>query len=467
MLDDMFDLLAQAKQGPAWRPIPAEIQAAIREPIPMEAQGLEKVYRDYSDQVLPYSTGNRHPRFFGWVMGTGTVTGMLAEMLKAASNPHMGGFNHSALHVEIEVLRWLSLLLGFPENSSGILVGGGSMANMNGLAVARQQKAPWDVRAEGMFGQPQLTVYASSETHNWLIKACELMGLGRRAIRFIPVNQQGQMDLDSCRTQIQTDLRQGVHPFCIIGNAGTTSTGSIDDLVGQRALANEFGLWFHVDGALGSLAALAPRGAALVQGQELADSLAFDLHKWGYLPFEVACILVRDPQAHRATFAQAPAYLVSADRGISKGTTFFADRGYELSREFRALKVWMALKERGVRHLGEVIQKNIDQSFYLGRLVENHAAFELLSPVCLNVVCFRYNPGGLSEAELEAVNRETLLRIQEQGIAIPSHARIHDQFAIRVCNTNHRTRFSDMDLLLTEIHQMAKKVVREMNLGKE
>ena len=459
MLDDMLDLLADARSGSVWRPIPDETIERLREPVPQQGAPLHTVYEAFKSHILPYPTGNLHPRFFGWVVGNGTVTGMLADMLASGMNPHLAGFNQSALHVERQVVRWLAEIMGYPEGASGLLVSGGTMANLNGVAVARQVKAGFDVREEGLAGQDApLTLYGSAQTHGWILKACELMGLGRRGFCAVPVDDNFRMDIDACRRFIERDRARGLRPFCIVGNAGTVNTGAIDDLQAIRSLADEFGLWFHVDGALGSLAALADDARERVRGQELADSLAFDLHKWGYMPFEVACVLIRDAAAHTATFAQAPSYLTAARRGVSVDTTFFSDRGLQLSRSFRALKVWMSLKEQGVDLLGRVIQKNVDQAAYLAALVEDHPALTLLAPVNLNIVCFRYDPGGLTNGALNALNEEVVIRIQEGGLAVPSHTRLGDAYAIRVCIANHRTRRHDLDLLVDAVCAIGAEV---------
>ena len=268
--------------------------------------------------VLPYPTGNIHPRFWGWVMGTGTPTGMLAEMLAAGMNAHVAGYDQAAALVERSVLAWLIELMGFPLDASGVLVSGATEANVNALVVARVAKAGFDVRHDGAMGGPPLTVYGSVETHSWITKACEVMGLGRRAFRAIAVDSDYRIDLAALRDAIASDLAAGLRPFAIVGNAGTVNTGAVDDLDGLRAVADEYDLWFHVDGAFGALAAWsAHRG--LVAGQERANSLAFDLHKWGYMPYEVGVILTRDRTAQTAAYgrpgADGPAYLRSARAG--------------------------------------------------------------------------------------------------------------------------------------------------------
>jgi glutamate/tyrosine decarboxylase-like PLP-dependent enzyme len=454
MVDDMITFLQTIRERPAWSSVPDDVKARFAQPVPRSGAPLDEVYEDFTRDVLPYPTGNVHPRFWGWVMGTGTPTGMLAEMLAAGMNSHVAGYDQAASLVERQVVAWLAGLMGFPEGSSGVLVSGGTEANLNALIAARVAKAGFDVRADGLLAGPQLAVYGSSETHNWVIKACEAIGLGRAAFRPVAVDGGYRIDLDACHARISSDIGAGLRPFAIVGNAGTVNTGAVDDLAGLRALADEFGLWFHVDGAFGSLAALSA-SSRLVAGQELADSLAFDLHKWGYMPYEVGVVLTRDPAAQVAAFGkpadQGPAYLRSSEQGIAVATTYFADRGMQLSRGFKALKVWMSMKEQGVDRIGRAIQANIDQAHRLGRLVENHPALELLAPVSMNIVCFRYRLNDATPDALNVVNQRILIALQTRGIAVPSQTVLDGRFAIRVCITNHRSTDEDFDLLVDRV----------------
>lgn len=461
MIDDMFDYLKTVRERPAWRSVPDETKQVLDEAAPKTGAPLAEVYETFKTHILPYPTGNLHPGFFGWVMGNGTVTGMLADMLASGMNPHVGGYDQAATLVERQVIAWLAEYIGYDENASGLLVTGATMANVNGLAVARNEKAGFDIRERGLHhdGAPRLRLYGSAETHNWILKACELMGLGRDAFRAVPVDDAYQIDTAACRAMIEKDIENGDRPFCILGTAGTVNTGAIDDLAALRALADEFDLWFHIDGAFGSLAALSPQARPMVEAQAHADSIAFDLHKWGYMPYDIGCILVRNPGAHEAAFAQTPSYLTSTSRGLSVETTYFADKGVQLSRSFRALKVWMSLKEQGADKLGRMIQQNIDQSKYLEGLVNADPELELLAPVSLNIVCFRYHNRKNEDADWNAVNEEILLRIQESGSAVPSHTILHGKIAIRVANTNHRTRKEDLEQLAKDVVRNGREVV--------
>lgn len=453
MVDDMIDYQRTVRDRPAWRPLPAEVKARLAEPMPLHGAPLEDVYEAFLRDVAPYPTGNIHPRFWGWVMGTGSVTGMLAEMLATGMNAHVAGYDQSAAVIERQVLDWLKESLGFPQTASGVLVSGGTAANLNGLLAARAAKAGWDIREDGLEAGPPLTVYGSSETHGWAVKACDTMGMGRKAFRKVPVDAHFRIDLAECRAMIKADIASGFKPFAIIGNAGTVNTAAIDDLHGVRALADDFQLWFHVDGAFGSLAAWSP-SRDLVAGQELADSIAFDLHKWGYMPYEVGVALTRNADAQLKAFGapqDSAAYLKSSEKGISVDTTYFADRGLQLSRGFRALKVWFCMKEQGITRLGEAIQANIEQAKYLGSLIEARPELELLAPVSLNAVCFRYLAAGLSPTELNKLNLEVLAQLQMRGIAVPSQTNLSDRFAIRVCITNHRSEMQDFDALVDAV----------------
>lgn len=462
MLDDTFDYLATIRQRPVWRPIPADVRARLDEPVPHQGSDAADVYDAFRRDILPYPTGNIHPRYWGWVKGTGTPLGVLSEMLAAGMNTHLAGFEQSGALVETTVINWLVELLGYPAGASGLLVSGGSMANFVGLAVARQARAGFDVRTEGLQGQhPPLAVYCSTETHNSVQKAVELLGLGRRALRRIPVDREYRIDIDALRTTIARDRAAGVRPIAVVGNAGTVNTGATDNLEALATLAGAEGMWLHVDGAFGALAALSPSLRPIVVGLDRADSVAFDLHKWGYLPFEVGCTLVRDAQAHRAAFALSASYLSSLDRGPAAAGMPFADLGIQLTRGFRALKVWMAFKTHGVRRIAELIEQNVAQARHLVDLVAGHPHLELVAPAPLNVVCFRFVAPDVDDARLNQLNREILIRIQERGLAMPSHTELGGRFALRCAIVNHRTRLEDLDLLVHAVVETGTALLAE------
>jgi len=461
MLDDMLDYLSTVRDKPAWQPVPDEVRTHFRQSLPNGPADLADVYEEFVRDILPYTNGNRHPRFWGWVQGNGTVLGMLADMLASGMNPHMAGFDQAPTLVEHQVLAWLTELMGMPEETSGILLGGGSMANVTALVVARHAKAGFNVRELGLQGsdRPKMMMYGSTETHGWAQKAAELMGLGNQAFRRVAVDRQFRIDLDSLTQAVDEDRRAGHWPFCVIGNAGTVNTGAIDDLTALAQFCRKEDLWFHVDGAFGALARIAPPFASLVAGIEQADSVAFDLHKWIYLPFEVACLLVRDPKAHRDTFTMRPSYLAETSRGVIAGGLPFAERGLELTRSFRALKVWMSFKTHGIDAFARLIEQNVNQARYCAALIEADPDLELVAPVPLNIVCFRFAPKEANRETLNQVNEEILVRIQESGLAVPSGTRIGDKFALRVAITNHRTKTEDFDLIVKAVSKLGSEVL--------
>ncbi len=454
MLDEMFDHIRGIGELPTWRKPPASIKAEFASAeIPRLGGSAEAVYEEFVRDVLPYGIGNAHPRFWGWVMGGGTPVGMLAEMLAAGMNPNVGGFDDSATMVEEQVFRWLAELMGMPPGTSGLLTSGGSMANLLGLAVGRYARAGFDVRGKGMQGGDRLLrVYCSTETHSWLKKAVELMGMGRASLCVVGVDDGYRMRMDELADAVAADRADGHLPLCVVGSAGTVNTGATDDLVAIADLCEAEGMWFHVDGAFGALAYLSERLRPALRGMERADSLAFDLHKWGYVPYDVGCVLVRDAELHKAAFATDASYLTSLERGPVAGGIRFAERTPELSRAFRALKVWMSLKTFGADAMTKQIEKNVEQAAYLGRLVEASPVLELAADVPLNLVCFRYR--GASDAE----NKEILMRVQESGIAVPSGTVVGGRFALRVANTNHRSRREDFELLVETVERIGREV---------
>ncbi len=460
VVDDTISFLATLRERRAWVAMPDDVRASFSEPLPLEPAGAERAYAEFVDRVRPYPNGNLHPRFWGWVQGTGTPLAMLADLLSSALNPHMAGFNQAPALVEEQVLAWLKELMGFPRDSSGVLVSGGTMANLIGLAVARTAKAGFDVREHGLqnYGGPRMVFYASSETHGWCSKAAELLGLGNSAFRRVPVDANYCIDVGELRALIESDRRENMHPFCLVGNAGTINTGATDDLRALAKVGRDENLWLHVDGAYGALLRLSENLREIVAGIEEADSLAFDLHKWMYLPFEAGCVLVRDAAAHRRTFAANQTYFGDVNRGVIAGGLPFADRGIELTRSFRALKVWMSLKAHGVKKFSRLVEQNVAQAQYLVKRIRAARELELLAPAPLNVVCFRFHPPRFPEPRLNSLNEELLLRLQESGVAVPSSTILDGKFAIRVAITNHRSRRADFDALVAAVLEIGRAI---------
>ncbi len=458
MVDDMMGYLENVRERPVWQPVPPEVKTFFQQPAPRSPQDPVGIYQEFVDNVLPYPMGNIHPRFWGWVMGNGTPLGMLAEMLAAGMNPNCVGGDHAASYVESQVLDWMKQVFGFPQESGGLLVSGGSMANLVGLASARNRMAGFDLRQDGLLAGKPMVLYTSAEAHSSIQKAVELLGLGNQALRKIPVDSDFRIDLNLLQQQIQADHEAGLHPFCVVGNAGTVNTGAVDDLEALAEICEREGLWFHVDGAFGGLLVLSDQQRPLVKGIERANSIGFDLHKWMYMPFEIGCALVRSGREQRETFSLTPAYLQHQPRGAGGGDQWFSDYGVQLSRGFRALKAWMSIKEHGLEKYGRLIEQNVEQAQYLTGLIEASPALELLAPSATNIVCFRFNPGGLSDEQLDHLNEEILFRLHEQGIAVPTYTRLNGCYALRVAITNHRSRREDFDLLANEVVRLGREI---------
>lgn len=462
MVDDILDQIASLRDQPVWQPMPEQVRQSFSGAAPSEGEGASAVYGKFLRDVLPYANGNRHPRFWGWVQGQGTLTGMMADMLAAGMNANIAGFNQAGTLMEDQVHAWLAQLMGMPPQTSGVLVSSGTMGNVLAIAVARYAKAReagHDLRARGHHGLPRMTFYGSTETHGWARKAANVLGLGTESYRTVGVDAQYRVRLDELAVAVAADRARGHLPFCAIGTAGTVNTGATDDLKALAEFCRREGLWFHVDGAFGAFARLSKELAHLVEGIEQADSLACDLHKWMSVNYESAALLVRDPEIHRGAFASSESYLAPATRGVIAGGLKFADRGLDLSRGFKALKAWMMIKAHGFEAFARIVEKNVAQARYLASLVDSHPELELLAPVPLNLVCFRYAAPGAGEERLGPLNQELLLRLHESGIAVPSGTVIGGKYAIRVANCNHRTRRQDIDLLVETVTRLGRDLL--------
>jgi aromatic-L-amino-acid decarboxylase len=466
ILDDMIDYVKTVRQRPVWQHVPERIKAHFSNPVPQQPQSPEEIYKEFVEKVLPYPMGNIHPRFWGWILGTGTVMGAFAELLAASMNTNTGGgANHIANHVEKQVIDWIKEMLGYPMSASGLLTSGCSAANIIGLTVARNAKAGFDLRRKGLQRAAQrMVLYASQEVHSSIQKAVELLGLGSEALRLLPINDYFQIDLETLKATIIKDREDGYRPFCVVGAAGTTNTGSVDDLNALSTLCQQEKLWLHVDGAFGAWAALTPKARNKVVGIEQADSLALDLHKWMYMPYEIGCVLVRHKEQHRKAFSLTPDYLAHGEGrlGLTGGDLpWFSDYGFQLSRDFRALKAWMSLKEHGSRKYARIIQQNIDQALYLGELVNASPELELSAPVTLNVVCFSYVAPAIDADELNELNKRIIIELQEQGIAVLSGTIIKGKYVLRAANANHRSRREDFDILVREVLRIGRELTAD------
>ena len=460
VIDDSIAYLREVRERPVWRDMPTEVRAAFDEAVPHSPTSLGDIYREVTEKVMPYPMGNIHPRFWSWFMGSSNFTGALADFLAAVQGSNLGGGNHAAALLDGQVVNWLKEMVGFPRSAGGTLVSGGSMANLIALTVARNVKAGIDVREEGVGAiERPLRFYASDQAHSCHRKAMEALGLGNKALRRVPTDAGLRIDIKALRAAVAEDRAAGFRPAGVIATAGTVNTGAIDDLEAVADVAAAEDLWVHVDGCIGALIAIAPQNAHRVAGLGRADSVALDPHKWLHAPFEVGCALIRDTAAHRGAFAVNPEFLEKTPRGLASGDWLY-EFGLQTTRGFRALKVWMALKEHGVEKFGRLIDQNIAQAHYLGGLVATEPLLELVAPTVINIVCYRYRPEGMHGEALKALNIEIMLRLQEEGIAALSDTTIHGEHCLRVAISNHRTRSGDLDLLVRETVRLGGEIMR-------
>ncbi len=447
MLDETIDHIADVRQRPVWQPIPDAVRSQFEADVPRAPTDLAEVYRAFSESVVPYATGNLHPGFMGWVHGGGTAVGMLAEMLAAGLNANLGGRDHMPIEVERQIVRWMRELFGFPQSASGIFVTGTSMANLMAVLVARTHVLGTIARRHGIGADGALlTAYTSRAAHGCISRAMDIAGFGSDALRQIDIDGDHRIDIAALRTQIAADREIGFKPFLVVASAGTVDIGAIDDLSVLAALCREEGIWFHVDGAFGALAILSPELAPRLAGIELADSIALDFHKWGQVPYDAGFLLVRDGEKHAEAFAQPAAYLRREARGLAAGSPWPCDLGPDLSRGFRALKTWFTLKTFGTDRLGAMIARTCALAKYLEARVLAEPRLELLAPVNLNIVCFRYRA-----TETDEINREIVADIQESGVAAPSSTTVGGKLAIRAAIVNHRTDVTDLDALVAAV----------------
>ena len=444
MLDDMFDYLEQLREQPVWQGLSPAQRETFKQPLCNDSSDLAEAHTTFMKTILPYAVGNTHPGFMGWVHGGGTPVGMLAEMLAAGLNANVGGRDQAPIELEKQLLQWIKSLFSFPETANGLFVTGTSMANLISVLIARTACLGKDIRKKGLANADrQLVAYTSVSAHISIAQAIDIAGIGSNALRMIPTNENYQMDVEALAQVIRTDIKNGFTPFFIAATVGTVDVGAIDPLSAIADLAQRENIWLHVDGAYGALAILAPDLAPRLQGIERADSIAFDFHKWGQVPYDAGFILVRNGEHQLDTFATPAAYLSRESRGLSASSPWPCDLGPELSRGFRALKTWFTIKVYGTEKLGQVISNTCVLAQYLKQRIELSPQLELLAPVELNIVCFRYrclNPN--------RINADIVIALQESGIVAPSTTILHGQLAIRAAIVNHRTTTRDIDALI-------------------
>jgi aromatic-L-amino-acid/L-tryptophan decarboxylase len=428
------------------------LDARLASPLPMEPEDPDAILAEFATHIALNSRDNGHPRMFGYVQSSGTFVGAVADFLASALNTNVTSWRSAPAGTTIErqVIEWMKELVGFDPGGHGLLVSGGSMANLVGIVTAVTAAHP-DVAEGGVRSLPgEPVIYASNRVHMSIPKAAAIAGLGRRAVRLLPVDDEFRLDVAALDRAIEQDRREGRVPICAVVNVGDVNTGAVDPIQAVAAVCRRHRVWLHADGAYGGFARLAPSAADLLRALHLVDSISLDPHKWLFVPVDGGCILVRDESALRRAFRYAAEYVdVIATPEMSEYA--FWDYGPELTRRFRALKIWMAFKAYGVRALSDAIERNITLARRLAAMIDESPDFERLAPVPLSIVCFRHTGGG----ELDAHNRELMLRIQHGGRSYLSNATIDGRFALRVCIVNHRTSEADLVALLDEIRVAA------------
>lgn len=449
----------------------AGIRGKLERQLPIDGASFEDVLAEFKDVIIELSRQNAHPRMFGYVQSPGTAIAAVADFLASTLNANLTAWRSAPAPVEVERLTidWIKQLIGYDDDAAGLFVSGGSMANFAALAAARVAKAPPEFREAGGQGMAKpMCVYVSRETHHSVEKAAVLLGIGRNYVRKIDVDKDYKIRIDQLADSIREDIAAGYTPFCVVANAGTVMTGAVDPLRAISEVARQFNLWLHVDGAYGGFAILAESARALFSGIELADSVALDPHKWLYLPVDCGCVLYRDPQAARNAFAHEADYTRVIGHQADEAFAFW-DYGPELSRRFRALKVWMLLRTVGVRTLGQAIEKDLDCARHLEGLVRQSDDFEMLAPVELSIFCFRHVPVHLREQmgtarsgprdqierKLDEWNERLLVALQLDGSSYLSNALLNGRFSLRGCVINYRTTLRDMEILLDDLRRVA------------
>lgn len=437
---------------------PSEVQKLLAESLPEDPSDIDALLDEVGRKVLGSITNSIGPNYYGYITGGGNQVAVLAEMIKASLNQNNLKWHSSPISTELErlVMGWVAEFVGYPKSSAGVLLSGGSVANFNCLAVARKIKAPIDISEEGAYGSKPCTVYVSEEGHSSFDKAMDMLGLGKKYLRKIPVDEQMRIKPDALVEQIRNDKNAGLYPLCAIAVAGTTNNGAVDDLNGIAEICEEHDLWYHVDAAYGGPAAAVNSVSHLFEGIDKADSLVVNPHKWLYVPFEAGGVLVKNPDHLRATFSTVPDYLKSDQNG--DGRTDLMEYNLPLTKEFKSLKVWMSLKAFGAKRIRREIKRDIEKAAYLAEKVEAHPKLELMAPAPLSIVCFRYNPGGLDDMELDRLNDAIINEIEKDGRVFLTGTKIRERITLRACFINHRTDKKHIERLLNVVLDIAEKI---------
>jgi aromatic-L-amino-acid decarboxylase len=449
----------------------AGIRAQLPDGLPEEGVPFDELLATFERVIVAGSRQNAHPRMFGYVASPGVAVAAVADYLASTLNNNLTTWRSSPAPVELErlAIEWMRQLVGMPKGAAGLFTSGGSLAHLTALAAARHARLGATFDEQGLAGGPRLTLYASSEVHHSVDKAAALLGLGRANVRRVAVDHDLRMDVGDLARRIADDRAAGAQPLAVIASAGTVVSGAVDPLAAIAGLAREQGLWFHVDACYGGFARLAPSARRLFEGIEEADSVALDPHKWLYLPVDCGCVLYRDPAAAAGAFALDADYTRVLQHEADEAFAFW-DYGPELSRRFRALKVWMLLAHVGTRALGEAIEANLDCARHLAACVDRAPDFERLATVDLSIVCFRYLPestrgralGPEEQGEVDRFNERLLVALARDGSSYVSNATIAGaagaRFALRACVLNYRTTREDMEILLADARRLGREL---------
>jgi glutamate/tyrosine decarboxylase-like PLP-dependent enzyme len=452
-LDLVLTHIGTIRDQPVWQPPTGDVASYFSQALPSDGRAMEDILTGIRDYVIPFATGNLHPRFMGWVHGSGTPAGILGELIAAGLNLNCGGRNHVGIEIERQIVRWTREAVGYPETASGLFVTGSSMANFLATIIAKTEAAGVQSREKGLIDSNRpLIAYTSSEAHSCIARALQMSGIGSVNLRQIPVDNRRCMRIHELERAIAADRQAGAQPFMVVGTAGTVNTGAIDPLDDLAAIAEHHELWFHVDGAIGALAMLSAKMRQQFAGLEKSASIALDFHKWGHVPYDAGFLLVRDSAAHKQAFSQPAAYLQRSDEGLAAGDTWPCDLGIDLSRGCRALKTWMTITALGTDRIAASIEKTCALARYLATLIVASERFVLKAPVSLNIVCF-----GIRDARADVV-RNVVTKLQLSGVAAPSSTTLDGELVVRCAIVNHRTTAEDIDIFWEALNRVAEEL---------
>jgi aromatic-L-amino-acid/L-tryptophan decarboxylase len=480
----VIDYLTRVEDFPIF-PKTSTVRNAFRTltPLPKEGATIDEVIEDCL-AIRDAGRHTGHPRFFGYVASSASPVGAIGDYIASALNQNLTAWRSApgATDVARMVVGWLGDLIGYGADAGGLLTSGGSMANLNALYIAHRSKSPDQASLKGLWNSGmRMTIYASDQVHLSILKAADVLGLGREQVRLVKSDERFRLDVRDLRERLATDMREGLQPFCLVASAGTVNTGAVDPLLEVASIAREHDLWFHIDGAYGALGAVAERKRGLFEGLELADSVSLDPHKWLYVPIDCGCLLLRDPARARSAFSQTEADYIKVYEESEREAFAFWDYGMELTRRFRDLKVWMMLRYYGARRISAAISEDIELAEYLGKRIEEAEDFELLAPVQLSICCFRYLPPGSLEklssategkrteinAELDRLNERLMFAVQRSGRAYVSNAILRGRYALRACIVNFRTTRADIDMTLEIIREMGLELESKVNRSEQ